>query len=177
MNKKNTEIIFRPMEINDLQLWEKWIKKSHVANVWFIEGYEPTDYIYTKIAGNGYDYPFIVYVDNLPIGYIQCSDLYTYRTQCQNPKGIFTKEELGTYCMDLFIGEEDYLNKGYGTLIVKAFINYVFTNFLAKKILIDPAISNKRAIHCYEKAGFGFLKQEFDGVNECWVMEISKKKL
>ena len=55
--------------------------------------------------------------------------------------------------MDLFIGEEDYLNKGYGTKIVKQFEKKIFDEFNAKTIYIDPSVTNKRAIRCYEKAG------------------------
>ena len=166
-------IEFLPMQISHLPSWQSWIHKPHVKNVWFIEGYEPADYIYKKIEGNDYDYPFIISLDEKPIGYIVCCDLYAYRTLCPKPKGLFTKEEPGTFCMDLFIGEEDYLDKGYGTKIVKAFVNYIFNHFHAKKILIDPATDNLRAIRCYEKAGFHFLKNEFDGITNCTVLVIT----
>ncbi len=160
------------MQEEHLPLWRKWIQKEQVKSVWFIEGYAPADYIHQKIAGNGYDYPFIIYTDNHPIGFIVCCDLYAYRTKCPAPKGLFTQEEPGTFCMDLFIGEEDYLNKGYGTEIVKAFIDYIFKHFQAKQVLIDPAVTNKRAIRCYEKAGFRFVRTAFDGITDCWIMKI-----
>ena len=86
---------------------------------------------------------------------------------------MFTDEKPGTFCMDLFIGEEDYLDKGYGTDIVKAFAVYIFENFPATTIFIDPAITNTRAIRCYEKAGFKKVRDEFDGVTQCVVMEIT----
>lgn len=170
------KISFKKFNKEDLLLWGKWIEKPHVKKVWFIEGYETADYINEKIKGNGYDYHFIIYLDNIPVGYIQCSDLYAYKTKCSEPKGLFTNEEKGTFCIDLFIGEETYLNKGYGTEIVKAFSKKVFNEFGAKKILIDPATSNKRAIRCYEKAGFKFLKNAHDGVTECCVMENVQTK-
>lgn len=138
----------------------------------FIEGYESSDYIHTKIQENGYDYPCVIYSDKRPIGYIQCSDVYAYRTLCPVPKGLFTNEKLGVFCMDLFIAEIDYLNKGYGTEIVKQFSQKVFNDFQAKKILIDPASTNKRAIRCYEKAGFEFVKLAHDGVTECYIMQL-----
>ena len=164
------QIEFRPMQFDDIPLWQQWRALPHVKDVWFIEGYEPADYVYQKIEGNGYDYPFIIYVDGQPIGYIVCCDLYSYRTVCPNPKGNFTQEEPGTFCLDLFIGETDYLNRGYGTEIVKQFSDYLTQAFKAKKILIDPAVSNKRAIRCYEKAGFQFLRESFDDVTMCHVM-------
>ena len=151
--------------------WQQWAEQPHVKNVWFIEGYETKDYIYQKIKGNAYDFPFIILLDEKPIGYIVCCDLYAYRTLCPKPKGVFTHEDPGTFCMDLFIGEEKYLDQGVGTKIVTLFSKYLFKDLKAKKILIDPAASNKRAIRCYEKAGFTFMKEAFDGVTTCWVLQ------
>jgi streptomycin 6-kinase len=167
-------ISFQPMQIEHLPLWQKWIQTPHVKNIWLIEGYEPSDYIHKKIAGNGYDYPFIIYLNERPIGYIQCCDLYAYRIKYLTPKGIFSQETSGTFCMDLFFGETNDLNKGYGTQVVKAFIQYIFKNFSAKKILIDPASDNLRAIRCYEKAGFTYVREDFDGITNCTILEINK---
>lgn len=166
------QISFKKLTQQDLSLFFEWAQKPHVKDTWFINGYEAINKYSEKIAGNGYDYPFIIYVNDKPIGYIQCSDLYAYKTICPNPKGFFINEEPGTFCLDLFIGEEEYLNKGYGTEIIKLFVDKLFAEFKAKKILIDPACSNKRAIRCYEKAGFKFLRKERDGITECYVMEF-----
>ena len=167
-------IQFKSFEEKHIPFWEQWTTLPHVKKVWFNEGYETADYIHQKIKGNGYDHSFIIFLNDTPIGYIQCCDLYAYRTLCPKPKGLFTQENPGTFCMDLFIGEEEYLNQGYGTEIVKTFISYVFKNFNAKIILIDPEVTNKRAIRCYEKAGFYFVKEAFDGVSNCHVMQIIK---
>lgn len=167
-------ISFIPFQIEHLFLWQTWIERPHVKNSWFVEGYETTDYILRKVKGNGYDSPFVIEVDGQALGYIQCCDLYAYRHKAPTLKGVFTHEPLGTFCMDLFISDENYLGKGYGTEIVKAFVAYVFKNFAAQVLLIDPAVSDQRAIRCYEKAGFKFLKTAYDGVQECYVMKIDK---
>jgi len=175
------DITFRKFKNQDMPIFSEWAKKPYIKNIWFQEGYTPFNEYkkkYTeKIKGNGCDYPFIIYIDDKPIGYIQTSDLYAYRTLCKNPKGLFINEEPGTFCLDLFIGEENYLNKGYGTEIVKAFVNKLLTEFKAKKIVLDPACSNKRAIRCYEKAGFVVTKREHDGVNECLGMEFMNNSI
>ena len=163
-----TKINFVNMNNSHIPLWEKWITVPHVKETWFIDGYETSDYIFDKINGNGHTFPFIIYLDNLPIGYIQYCDLYAYRTLTEKPKGLFTNENPGTFCIDLFIAESDLLNKGYGTEIIKQFTQKLTNEFDAKKILIDPAATNKRAIRCYEKAGFKVVKNENDGVTECY---------
>jgi aminoglycoside 6'-N-acetyltransferase len=164
-------INFKPMTLQHIPLWDQWITIPHVKEVWFIEGYEPPDYIYQKIKGNGYDHSFIIYNDDQPIGYIVYCDLYAYRTICPQPKGVFTHENPGTFCIDLFIADKDYLNKGYGTEIVKRFSAKIMDELGAKKILIDPAITNKRAIRCYEKAGYRIIKYTNDGITDCCIME------
>ena len=164
-------IHFERMTLNDIPLWERWIAIPHVKEAWFIDGYETSDYIFDKIKGNGHTFPFIIYLDNLPIGYIQYCDLYAYRTLTPKPKGLFTNENLGTYCIDLFIAESNFINKGYGTEIIKQFIQKLINELDVKKILIDPAASNKRAIHCYQKTGFKIIKNSNDGITECTIME------
>ncbi len=167
------KIAFKQFTKSELPLWQRWIEIPHVKDVWFIEGYEAADYMVEKIAGNGYDYPFVICLEGQPIGYVQCCDLYAYRTLCSEPKGLFTNEAKGTFCVDLFIADEAYLNKGYGTEIVKLFCQKLINEFDAKKILIDPASSNKRAIRCYEKAGFTFVRNESDGITDCTIMQLS----
>lgn len=169
-------INFEKMTKDHLSLWEKWITFPHVKEVWFIDGYETSDYIHSKINDNGHTVPFIIYLDDFPIGYIQYCDLYAYRTLTPKPKGLFTNENSGTFCIDLFIAESDLLNKGYGTEIIKKFTNKLINELGAKKILIDPASSNKRAIRCYQKAGFKILKNTHDGIMECTIMEFIPEK-
>lgn len=167
----NMHFEFAPFQTQHLPLWDKWIKLPFIKETWFVEGYQPADYIHQKITGNGYDYPFVIMADDQPIGYIVCCDLYAYRKLCPEPKGLFTNETPGTFCVDLFIAEEDYLNRGYGTAIMQRFIHKLIDEFGAKKIVIDPAATNKRAIRCYEKAGFKFIRLAHDGITECHIMQ------
>ena len=167
------KITFKKFAKNYIPKFIAWSQKPHVQDTWFQEGHEPLTMYYEKATNNnGYDYPFIIYLDSEPIGYIQCSDLYAYKKLCPKTKGVFTNEEPGTFCLDLFIGEDNYLNKGYGTKIVKVFVDKIFKDFKAKKILVDPACSNKRAIRCYEKAGFKFIRKELNGTTECCIMQF-----
>jgi RimJ/RimL family protein N-acetyltransferase len=75
----------------------------------------------------------------------------------------------------LFIGEEEYLNRGMGTAIMKAFIKKLFYEVGADKIVIDPSETNKRAIKCYEKADYTFVRKAFDGIETLYIMEIKKE--
>ncbi|MCA9507691.1 MAG: GNAT family N-acetyltransferase [Myxococcales bacterium] len=164
-------IEFIPMNQSHLELWQKWQQVPHVRDSWFIGGYEPAEYMEKKLDGNGYDYPFIIMVDKKAFGFLQCCDLYAYRTTCPKPKGVFCHEDEGTYCLDLFIADENNLGKGIGTKIVDSFVKKLLSEFNAKKILIDPSAKNKRAIRCYEKAGFKKIRKAHDGTCEVIVMQ------
>lgn len=65
--------------------------------------------------------------------------------------------------MDIIIGSEEKMGKGYGTDALKTLIKYLFDNFDINKIWIEARTNNPRAIKAYEKAGFkkeGLLRKE-----------------
>ncbi|MBN4067207.1 GNAT family N-acetyltransferase [Simkania negevensis] len=107
------QIAFKKMTESDVPLFLEWSEKPHVKETWFQEGYETRDYAAKKVAGNGYDSPFLILMSATPIGYIQHCDLFAYKTICPQPKGVFTDEPEGSFCVDLFIAEEDLLQNNF----------------------------------------------------------------
>jgi len=170
-------IYFKKFTLEDVPLYYEWAEKSHVKNVWFLEGYQKKEYILEKIAGNGIEYPFLILADDNPIGFIQYWDVYA-RDQIEKDKvDYFTGEPKGTFGIDIFIGEENYLGKGYGSQILVSFTKLLFENYGAKKIVIDPSADNKQAIRSYEKAGFHFSRYEEDKVaGKTMIMELLQAK-
>ena len=86
------EITFLKMTFDDLPLYYSWAEKVHVKNTWFLDGYEPVESIKQIINGNGYDYAFLIMLDDAPIGYIQYCDLFAYKSLCPELKGVFVDE-------------------------------------------------------------------------------------
>ncbi len=168
-------ISFSPFQEEHIPLWLSWVERPHIKNIWFLEDHEAADIIDEKVTGNGYDYPHLIYIDQIPIGYIVCRDLFAYKNFCIAPQGVFANEAQGTFSLDLFIGEESLTGQGFGVEIVKQFIDFVIHSFNAKKILISPDIANKRAIRCYEKAGFQYQGIVNDGVVDCYIMEYKRR--
>lgn len=162
-------ITFRPMGSADIPLYRMWAEKEHVKSVWFCGAYQPVEAILTIVAGNGYDAPYIIEVDGKAVGYVVSCDLYAYKRLCAEPCGLFVNEPEGTYCMDLFIGEEAYVDKGIGTQVVRQFSDALLEK--GKRVLIDPSVENRRAIRCYEKAGFRAVREAHDGTARCLIME------
>lgn len=145
-------IKFKPLENEDMPIFYKWVKTPHVAKWWqagtyedFVENYNP------KSKNQNYVFPFIIYINEKTIGYIQ------YYLADKVDDGWWMKyqgQPAGTVGMDIIIGDSNYIGKGFGTMLVKIFIEKIFKETNASKIIIDPDKENFAAIHCYEKAGF-----------------------
>ncbi|HAT9314952.1 TPA: GNAT family N-acetyltransferase [Legionella pneumophila subsp. pneumophila] len=168
-------ISFKKLTEEDVPLYYEWAEKPHVKNVWFLEGYQPKEYILQKIIGNGIEYPFVILIDNKPIGHIQYWDIHARDQIEKDKRDYFTGEPEGTYGIDIFIGEVEYLGKGYGTKVLLSFTKLLFEQYGAKKIVIDPSTDNKQAIRSYEKAGFHFVRFSEDQISgETMLMELLK---
>lgn len=59
-----------------------------------------------------------------------------------------------TATLGIFIGENDYRSKGYGTEAIKLILEYGFKYLNLNNIKLDVMEFNKRAIACYKKCGF-----------------------
>ncbi|MEM6526249.1 MAG: GNAT family N-acetyltransferase [Bacteroidota bacterium] len=79
--------------------------------------------------------------------------------------------------IDIWIGEEDDLNKGYGTIMMKKAINRCFLNSEVTAILIDPLASNVKAHRFYERLGFVFEQQRKFGDQICFVYRLMRDGL
>ena len=61
--------------------------------------------------------------------------------------------------IDLFIGEEGYIHKGFGTAILtKLLAEIIFSDDGIMSSVIGPEPKNTTAIRCYEKVGFRYFK-------------------
>ena len=58
--------------------------------------------------------------------------------------------------------DPNYVNKGYGTEAIITFLDYYFNEMNMKKLYLEVAKFNKRAIRCYEKCGFKIIDTYLD---------------
>lgn len=83
-------------------------------------------------------FPYFILKDEEPIGFIQ----------------YYKKDEV-TIGLDMWIGILKERNHGYGTEALKQMVELIHKKHpQIKEVFIDPEIENKRAIRCYQKAGF-----------------------
>lgn len=82
---------------------------------------------------------YIIEVNNLPVGSIFLKDVDSANE----------KAEFG-----IFIGDEQYINKGVGTIATKLLLNKAFGCKKLHKIYLRVFANNQRALKSYEKNGF-----------------------
>ena len=139
-------ITFRKLEDNQneyIQL-HKWCQNEFVYE-WFEQRILSYDEIVNKYKNKlkeGKQELLIIKCNDKDIGLVQ---IYRY--------------DKDTYEYDLFIGEEEYLNKGIGTIIVNKVNNYIHDNYKVNSIILRPFKRNIRAIKCYEKCGFKYINE------------------
>lgn len=150
---ENQEIVFKKLQYNQLSLLKEWFKKPHIKQWWYLSDDEIEEEYSLKYLEKD-TFAYFVYYEDTPIGFIQ----YYYANRAGEGWWPDEQDDV-TVGIDYFIADESFLNKGLGTKILKKFISLVFNNPLNKKIILDVHPDNSRAIHCYEKAGFTFVKQ------------------
>ena len=58
----------------------------------------------------------------------------------------------------------DFLDQGYGTEALAAFLPYYFHTLGFQRLILDVAATNKRAVHVYEKLGFRRAGQHYRNI-------------
>jgi aminoglycoside 6'-N-acetyltransferase len=151
-------ITFRKLTEADFPLMKRWLNTPRVHE-WFKEcgKNEPTfqrvagKYL-SRIHGQEPVNCYLVLYDARPVAYIQ-----SYRIEdSPTAKAMVTdcKNLAGT---DTFIGEVDFLHKGFGNVYIGKFLReIVFSESGITSCIIDPEPQNKIAIMAYEKAGFRY---------------------
>jgi RimJ/RimL family protein N-acetyltransferase len=97
---------------------------------------------------------FIIQQNQQPIGYLQCYCISNYPDYCA-----LVGAESQDYGLDLFIGRDDLIGRGIGTeVVVSALRELIFAQVDVRRCIVGPSPDNKRAIRCYEKCGFHYVR-------------------
>ena len=165
------EIKFVPLNISHFPLLLKWLMTDHVRKWWDYDIAWTDELVaekYTSYAkglkGDKPIHAYVFYDNETPIGYIQYYDIHDFPRDTQFPEK--------SAALDFYIGEPNYLRKGYGGATLKAFCEEViWSQFDA--CFVDPEPDNESAIRGYESAGFEVFKEEKGAV---WMRNIGCNK-
>src|SRR5690606_31515086 len=76
--------------------------------------------------------------------------------------------------IDVWIGDERDLGRGFGTLIMQIAIARCFASPEVEAVLLDPLASNARARRFYERIGFHFVEHRRFGEDDCAVYRLDR---
>lgn len=150
----------RPATSADLNLLQHWDEQPHI-----IASDPNSDWGWELELERNPDWreQLIAEIEGRPIGFIQIID------PAREDSHYWGDTPANLRAIDIWIGEETDLGKGYGTQMMRIAIARCFTDPSVTAILIDPLASNTRAHRFYERLGFQFLEHRRFGEDDCSV--------
>ena len=160
-------VVLRPMRVEDVGLLARWDDDPDVI---------------AGLGGRGsdwYDWPaelardvpwrelLIAEEDGRPIGFVQLIEA------SEEESHYWVDVEPGMWALDIWIGSPEDRGRGLGAQVMRAAIARTFEHPGAHTVVIDPKVSNRRAIAFYERLGFEPVgERDFDG-DSCLVMRLA----
>lgn len=171
----DSTIRFRPATLRDLDLLQRWDEQPHL-----MDAKGDDDWGWTHELGLNPDWreQLIAEVDGRSIGFIQIID------PKEEESHYWGDCEANLRAIDIWIGDEEDLSKGFGSQMMGMAIERCFANPNVTAILIDPLESNQGARRFYERIGFEEVGPRKFGEDDCivyrleragWLKSISKK--
>jgi RimJ/RimL family protein N-acetyltransferase len=144
-----SNVIFDYITDNDINLIKIWLQKDYIK-IW----YDPIEnWVYEMENRNGkfnFIKHFIVKYGYERIGFCQYYDCYFAQEEWYkiNEKGMI-------YSIDYLIGDENYLNKGFGKEIIRGIIEKIKLEN-AKEIIVNPEPENIQSVKILIANGFRY---------------------
>ncbi len=147
----NKDLIYlRPSNKEDFFCIETWLNKEYIKR-WYGEPEEWMEEIRNDSGYFSWLNQFIVMYENTPIGFCQYYDC------SKTPKGFeWDNEPPGTFGIDYLIGEELFLKKGLGSVILQQLCRFISSLENPIQIVADPVPENADSIKLLERNGFIF---------------------
>lgn len=155
----------RPATLDDLELLRYWGEQPHV-----IAAAPNDDWAWEVELGRSPDWreQLIAEVDGRCIGFVQIID------PALEESHYWGDAPPGLRAIDIWIGDEADLGKGYGTEMMHLALARCFQDPAVSAVLIDPLADNIRAHRFYERLGFQFVERRRFGEDECFVYRLGR---
>ncbi|MGL5081093.1 MAG: GNAT family N-acetyltransferase [Microcoleaceae cyanobacterium] len=158
-------ITLRSATSADLDLLRYWDEQPHVISSdpnddwgWEVELDRTPDWREQLIAE----------IEGRPIGFVQIIDPALEESHYWGDVAADLR------AIDIWIGEETDLGKGYGTKMMQLAIARCFGGTAVTAVLIDPLASNTRAHRFYERLGFQFIEYRRFDKDDCCIYRLNR---
>jgi aminoglycoside 6'-N-acetyltransferase len=152
----------------DVPLLRRWDDKPHMIGATGADGGSDWNWEYELPREVTWRELLIGEVNGRPVGIMQVIDPQSEETHYWG--GI----ESGFRAIDIWIGEEDDLGRGYGTQMMRAALDRCFSDTTVRAVLIDPLVTNTRAHRFYERLGFRLVDRRMFGNDDCYVYRLER---
>lgn len=155
----------RPATIGDLDTLRRWDEEPHV-----ITSDPDSDWNWeTELAkAPSWREQLVAEINGDPIGFVQIIDPAEEETH------YWGDVPPNLRAIDIWIGEKNYLGRGYGTMIMIMALERCFAYPEVNAVLIDPLASNTRAHKFYERLGFRAVGPRRFGSDDCIVYRLDR---
>lgn len=151
---------------DDLALVQHWDEQAHVKAAGVDDDWDWENQLGRSVPWREM---LIAELDDRPIGFIQIID------PAEEESHYWGACAPNLRAMDIWIGEESDLGKGYGAEMMQLAFARCFAPPGVTAILIDPLAANTRAHHFYERLGFKFMEQrQFDEDSDCHIYKLDR---
>jgi aminoglycoside 6'-N-acetyltransferase len=151
----------------DLALLRRWDEQPHVVASdpnddwgWEVELARCPDWREQLIAE----------VDGRPVGFVQIID------PAREDSHYWGDVPQNLRAVDIWIGEQAELGKGYGTAMIRLALERCFAEPNVTAVLVDPLAANTRAHRFFERLGFRFAERRRFGADDCMVYRLDRTK-
>jgi aminoglycoside 6'-N-acetyltransferase len=160
-------IKLRPATLADLGLLRRWDEQPHVI------ASDPNDDWAWEVEldrAPQWREQLIAEIDGRPIGFIQIID------PAREESHYWGDVPNDLRALDIWIGEEADVGKGYGTEMMRLALARCFADPAVSAVLVDPLAGNTRAHRFYERLGFHFVEERRFGEDECLVYRLDRSE-
>ena len=152
----------------------QWDQRPHVrAAVGVIEGRPETasDWEWETqlpIANDWREF-LIAELDGVPFGFMQIID------PAREEAHYWGDVEQNLRAIDVWIGPDEYLGRGYGTRMMRMALERCFKDPNVTAVIIDPLARNTRSHRFYERLGFRFVEERSFGGDVCSIHRLERR--
>ena len=155
----------RPATIADLNLLQHWDSQPHIIAIIPNDKWDWSVELKHKSEGRE---QFIAEINGRPIGFIEIT------APARDDSHYWGNVSANLRAIDIWIGEETDLGKGYGTQMMQLALSRCFADPLVTAVLVVPLASNTRAHRFYQRFGFRFVEQRWFGNDDCFVYRLNR---
>ena len=161
-----TAMHLRQAKRADLALLKSWDTKPHVVAATGADG----AFDWEGELGRDSDWREMLIAEaaGRPVGVMQIIDPAAEETHYWGEIGRDLR------AIDIWIGEEGDLGRGYGTEMMRLALERCFSNAAVAAVLVDPLARNSGACRFYERLGFRPVEQRTFGKDDCIVYRLER---